>query len=137
MLFRALADRLFGTNEPRNKGDIKADSVVTRLSYDKYPGLPGLLKKLLDQSRDCSSPIGWELHTAGTAPEFGAPESVFPAMDIIRRAGSPKANDAGLRESILFYMERKIWHIRDMAARTFGSLINRREFIEEVSYPTK
>jgi hypothetical protein len=134
MLFRALADRLFGTNEARNKEEIRADDKVTKLSYDNYPNLPGLLKKLLAQSSGCSSQTEPEAHTVSMFPGLDSPEAVFPAMDIIRRAGSPKTNDTELRSLILFYMESKIWHVRDMAARTFCSLIDRREFIEEISH---
>ncbi|KAH0544924.1 hypothetical protein FGG08_001004 [Glutinoglossum americanum] len=134
MLFRALADRLFGTNEPRNKWHVKVDKKVTKLLYDKYPNLPGLLKKLLGQPIACGSPTGLEDQDANLVLGFGSPEAVFPAMDIIRRAGSPKANDTELRELILFYMGSKIWHVRDMAARTFCSLVDGSEFIGEVSY---
>ncbi|KAH0562941.1 hypothetical protein GP486_002501 [Trichoglossum hirsutum] len=134
MLFRALADRLFGTNEARNKEDIKTDNKVSKLSYDKYPNLPGLLKKLLDQTSGCSSQTESEGHTVSIFPVLDSPESVFPAMDIIRRAGPPKTNSTELRSLILLHMESEIWHVRDMAARTFCSLINRPDFIEEVSY---
>ncbi|KAI9768015.1 MAG: hypothetical protein M1840_005327 [Geoglossum simile] len=134
MLFRALADRLFGTNEPRNKRGAKEDSRVTKLSYDKYPNLSGLLKNLLRRPATHSSPTESDGQGMSTSPELGPPEAVFPAMDIIRRAGPPKPNDLDLRESILFYMGSKIWHVRDMAARTFCSLVERERFMEEVSH---
>src|SRR5579862_7450730 len=134
MLFRALADRLFGTNESRNKRNAKENNKVTKLSYDKHPNLPGLLKNLLRQPTACSSPAKLGGQGNSTIPGLGLPEAVFPAMDIIRRAGPPKPNDAELRESTLFYMGSKIWHVRDMAARTFCSLVERERFAEEVSY---
>ncbi|KAI9782363.1 MAG: hypothetical protein M1839_005236 [Geoglossum umbratile] len=134
MLFRALVDRLFGTNESRNKGDIGGDNKVTKLSYDKYPSLPGLLKDLLGQPTASSSPAGSGGQATSIVRGLGPPEAVFSAMDIIRRAGPPKANDAELRQSILSYIGSKIWHVRDMAARTFCSLVDRQHFTEEVSY---
>lgn len=133
MLFKALADRLFGTNESRNK-DTKENSKTTKFLYNKHPNLPELLKNLLRQPTVLSSPTEPDDQGVSTVPGLGPPEAVFPAMDIIRRAGLPRANDAELRESILFYMGSEIWHVRDMAARTFCSLVKRERFVEEVSY---
>ncbi|QSZ28922.1 hypothetical protein DSL72_003429 [Monilinia vaccinii-corymbosi] len=110
LLLRSLIDCLFGTNE--NKASIEAgwDGRSTKLSYEKYPELPEILLKLLDKE------------TLGTddtnTPAIGAIESVFPALDIIRRAGPPVMLRKEIKKKVSIHLGSKFWHTRELAART-------------------
>ncbi|KAA8564146.1 hypothetical protein EYC84_012123 [Monilinia fructicola] len=110
LLLRSLIDCLFGTNE--NKASIEAgwDGRSTKLSYEKYPELPEILLKLLDQE------------TSGiedtNTPAIGSIESVFPALDIIRRAGPPIMLRKEIKEKVSLHLGSKFWHTRELAART-------------------
>lgn len=86
------------------------DGTSVRISYNKYPTLPGVILGLLksaDTTRD-------EVSSA-------AAEAVFPALDIIRRAGPPDEHREELRVYIEEYLGSKIWHVREIAARTLCS----------------
>jgi hypothetical protein len=60
---------------------------------------------------------------AHTSPQIGAVESVFPALDIIRRAGPPKKLRSELHACIKVHLGSSIWHVRDIAARTICTLL--------------
>ncbi|EDN98844.1 hypothetical protein SS1G_13703 [Sclerotinia sclerotiorum 1980 UF-70] len=110
LLLRSLIDCLFGTNE--NKASIEAgwDGRSTKLSYEKYPNLPEILLKLLNKET---------INTEDTnAPAIGAIESVFPSLDIIRRAGPPVILCNEIKERVSVHLGSKFWHTRELAART-------------------
>ncbi|ESZ93537.1 hypothetical protein SBOR_6079 [Sclerotinia borealis F-4128] len=110
LLLRSLIDCLFGTNE--NKASIEAgwDGRSTKLSYETYPELPEILLKLLNKET---------LDTEDTnTPAIGAIESVFPALDIIRRAGPPVILRNEIKEQVSIHLGSKYWHTRELAART-------------------
>lgn len=50
-------------------------------------------------------------------------ESVFPALDIIRRAGPPPSDTAEFKQAVLRHLSSDIWSIREMAARTASALL--------------
>lgn len=50
-------------------------------------------------------------------------ESVFPALDIIRRAGPPEEFRDRLYDIIAWYLGSRIWHVREIAARTLCSFL--------------
>lgn len=52
-----------------------------------------------------------------------AVESVFPALDIIRRAGPPKELRVKIYASIKAHLGSGVWHVRDIAARTICTLL--------------
>lgn len=52
-----------------------------------------------------------------------AAESVFPALDIIRRAGPPEASRDELYVLVAEYLGSPVWHVRDMAARALCSFM--------------
>jgi hypothetical protein len=97
------------------------DGTSVRISYNKYPTLPGVILGLL-QSADA----------AGTEVSSSAAEAVFPALDIIRRAGPPDEHRDELRGYIEGYLGSKIWHVREIAARTLCSFFLQGDWVAEV-----
>ena len=98
------------------------DGHSVRISYNKYPTLPGVILSLL-QSADKS------LDEVSSS----AAEAVFPALDIIRRAGPPDEHRAELRRYIEGYLGSRIWHVREIAGRTLCSFLLRDDWVVEIS----
>lgn len=61
-----------------------------------------------------------------------AAEAVFPALDIIRRAGPPEEHRDELRRYIEGYLGSRLWHVREMAARTLCSFLLEENWAEEI-----
>lgn len=59
-------------------------------------------------------------------------ESVFPALDIIRRAGPPEEFRDQLYDIIAWYLGSHIWHVREIAARTLCSFLLKPGWIKSV-----
>lgn len=89
------------------------DGRTVRIPYHKYKALPLLLVNLLELGKQS---YGMVLGTQ-TA------EAVFPALDIIRRAGPPEGYHEKLYDIISWYLGSRIWHVREIAARTLCSLL--------------
>ena len=89
-----------------------------KLSYDKYPDLPLLLTTLLNS----------DISTAASANT--SLESVFPALDIIYRAGIPSSYLGDMQHCISRHLGNRVWNVREMAARTI-SAITRGVWVEE------
>ncbi|KAI5928616.1 putative death-receptor fusion protein-domain-containing protein [Camillea tinctor] len=119
LLLRSLIDCLFGTNESKASMEAGWDGRSIRIPYHKYKALPELLVNLLELGKE-SSGILLGSQTA---------ESVFPALDIIRRAGPPEAFRARLYDIISWYLGSHIWHVREIAARTLCSFLLKSEWL--------
>ncbi len=89
------------------------DGRTVRISYHKFEALPSLLVNLLELGKKSSGA------TIGTQTA----EAVFPALDIIRRAGPPEGYLQKLYDIISWYLGSHIWHVREIAARTLCSLL--------------
>ena len=113
LLLRSLIDCLFGTGESKSSLESGWDGHTIRISYVKYPSLPGVLLDLLDPTDK-----SWELGAEGRTAE-----AVFPALDIIRRAGPPNEYRDKLYRFIEEYLGSHLWHVREMAARTLCSFL--------------
>ncbi|KAI2642567.1 hypothetical protein GGS21DRAFT_498499 [Xylaria nigripes] len=113
LLLRSLIDNLFGTNENKVSMEAGWDGRTVRISYHKFEALPALLINLLELGKK-SSGIAMGTQTA---------EAVFPALDIIRRAGPPEGYRQKLYDVISWYLGSHIWHVREIAARTLCSLL--------------
>ncbi|KAL1874253.1 hypothetical protein Daus18300_003617 [Diaporthe australafricana] len=119
LLLRSLMDSLFGTNESKSAMESGWDGKTLRISYTKYPSLPPILLNLLQSGQLAMKP--------GTLTSSSAAESVFPALDIIRRAGPPESHRDELYKLITRYLGSQQWHVREIAARTLCSfLLNER-----------
>ncbi|GKT52097.1 uncharacterized protein ColSpa_12278 [Colletotrichum spaethianum] len=115
LFLRSLLDNLFGTNESKTTLEAGWDGKTTRLQYHKYPILPNVLLNLLRSGREVMKPT-----TLGSTI---AAESVFPALDIVRRAGPPDASRDELYGLVAGYLASPVWHVREMAARALCSFL--------------
>lgn len=115
IFLRSLIDNLFGTHESKAVIEAGWDGKANRIHYHRYPNLPGVLKNLLQSGHQILS----ESSSSGTA----AAESVFPALDIIRRAGPPDQLRDEIQVHVATYLSSPVWHVRDMAARTLCSCL--------------
>lgn len=114
---------MFGTTESKLISEAGWDGRSTRLNYERYPALPGLLLNLL--RRDVT------ISTNKQVPQIGAIESVFPALDILRRAGAPDGSRREFYDAISVHLESKIWHVREIAARTICTLHLTEDWIDD------
>lgn len=120
LLLRSLMDSLFGTNETKSSMESGWDGKTLRISYTKYPSLPPILLNLLQSGQQAMEP--------GTLTQSSAAESVFPALDIIRRAGPPESHRDELYTLIAAYLGSRQWHVREIAARTLCSFLLNEEW---------
>lgn len=98
------------------------DGRTVRISYHKFEALPSLLVDLLELGKNSSGA------TIGTQTA----EAVFPALDIIRRAGPPEGYAQRLYDIISWYLGSHIWHVREIAARTLCSLLLTPSWLQSV-----
>lgn len=103
-----MIDCLFGTSESKTSIEAGWDGRSTKLSYEKFPALPELLLSLLNNNVSEQMDIS----------TIGAVQSVFPALDIIRRAGPPTVLRDEIETGVAAHLDSKVWHIRELAART-------------------
>lgn len=120
IFLRSLIDCLFGSGE--NKAMIESgwDGKANRIPYHRYPNLPRVLIDLLKTGHRMIT------HTPSTS---SAAESVFPALDIIRRAGPPEAHRDELQFHVSCYLASPVWHVREIAARTLCSCLLHDEWL--------
>ncbi|KAI0201484.1 putative death-receptor fusion protein-domain-containing protein [Astrocystis sublimbata] len=122
LLLRSLIDILIGTNENKTATEAGWDGRTVRISYHKYEALPSLLVDLLELGKESSG------ITLGTQRA----EAVFPALDIIRRAGPPEGYSQKLFGIITWYLGSHIWHVREIAARTICSLLLSSNWLQSI-----
>ncbi|KAJ2904611.1 hypothetical protein MKZ38_007590 [Zalerion maritima] len=111
LLLRSLIDCVFGTSDSKAEMESGWDGKTNRVSVSRYDTLPSVLRDLL-------LPIRSE-EERRAAPSSA--KKVFPALDIIRRAGPPKSIRGELFGLISEYLASPIWHVREIAARTLCS----------------
>jgi len=122
LLLRSLIDCLLGTGESKSTIESGWDGHSVRISYNKYPTLPGVILNLLQSGVEAVDEVS-----------SSAAEAVFPALDIIRRAGPPDEHRQELRVCIEGYLSSRKWHVREMAARTLCSFLLQTDWVSEVS----
>lgn len=115
LLLHALIATLFGTTESKASMETGWDGRTLRLSYTKYSTLPPILLSLLQSGQRAMEP--------STLAQSSAAESVFPALEIIRRAGPPESHRDELYGYITRYLGSRQWHVREIAARTLCSFL--------------
>lgn len=120
LLLRGLMDNLFGTSESKSLMEAGWDGKASRLHYGRYPSLAPVLLGLLKSGRAMIR----ELTTIAAA------EAVFPALDIVRRAGPPAALRDELQMYIADYLASPAWHVREIAARTLCSCMLHSEWLD-------
>ncbi|KAF2717328.1 hypothetical protein K431DRAFT_297894 [Polychaeton citri CBS 116435] len=118
MLFRAVIDRMVGTNDP-------FDEEESSQKFDLFEQHPGLIETILSllQPRASSSETGVQRG-----------EAVFPALQLLQRSRVPDANLLDVQVAVLELTCSSSWHIRAMAARTYAALVKLDEAQDEVSF---
>ncbi|KAM4054760.1 putative death-receptor fusion protein [Hirsutella rhossiliensis] len=114
LLLRSLIDCLFGSQESKAMIEAGWDGKANRIPYHRYPNLPTVLRTLLMSGHQM---------LAQTTAIVSAAESVFPALDIIRRAGPPELLRDEIQVHVAVYMSSPVWHVRELAARTLCSCL--------------
>lgn len=127
MLYKALIGRMFGNNTPEVAETGHSTSSIARMSYDKVPELAGLLPRLLKLGSSISQD-----DSIGPAPGLSV-EAIFPALELIRRAGPPPGMYDLARGAVAYHLGSKVWLVRAMASRTFSSLAHEEDGVEEIS----
>lgn len=115
LLLRSLIDCLFGSHESKAMIEAGWDGKANRVAYHRYPNLPAVLRTLLMS--------GHQMLAQKTATVSAAAEAVFPALDIIRRAGPPELLRDEIQEHVAAYLSSPVWHVRELAARTLCSCL--------------
>jgi len=121
MLFRSLIDRMLGTNESADDFFDQSTGNVSRLSYDKHPGLLDLILRLLHSSSVLHTDLPQDADKSAM-PNLTA-EAIFPVLDLLRRAPPPERVQLEVFDLVRVALKDASWHIRDMAARSMAALI--------------
>ncbi|KAK3065933.1 hypothetical protein LTR53_017873, partial [Teratosphaeriaceae sp. CCFEE 6253] len=120
MLFRAVIDRLLGTNRAHLEEDGQGPK---RLSLDQHPQLLELVLGLLDSEAPSSS---------DSKEALARSEGVFPALQLLQRLAVPEQQRPAALRAIRLLMASPSWHVRDKAARTYASLVAKTDVGEEL-----
>lgn len=121
MLFRALIDRLLGTTTSQNWSDEVAVK-SSRFSFADAPELLDIIVNLL-QPNPSSSNLS-----------SSAFESVFPALKLIQRIPLPEAHRSEVRELVLRLCGSTHWLIRELAAKTYLTLVDTKKTVAAVGH---
>lgn len=124
ILLRSLIDCLFGSHESKITMEAGWDGKANRIAYHRYPSLPTVLLNLLKSGHQIMAP---------SASSSAAAESVFPALDIIRRAGPPELLRDELQGHIAKYLASPVWHVREIAARTLCSCLLHDSWLDAIT----
>jgi hypothetical protein len=109
MLFRAVIDRLLGTNDAYVEDEV---ATKRRVDFEHHQDLLQLVIGLLSTAP-----------TSVSSGEGARNEGVFPALQLLQRAHMPEAKRAEVQEAVLALTASPSWHVRDKAARTYASFI--------------
>jgi hypothetical protein len=118
---RSLIDCLFGTSDSKTAIEAGWDGKSIKISYEKYPTLPEMLMKLLSQVVNPNTKITSEISTV---------ESVFPALDIIRRAGPPTTHGDEIFKLVLNHLGSRVWNVREMSSHAISVLVPQTTWVE-------
>ncbi|KAK2868039.1 hypothetical protein FQN49_003220 [Arthroderma sp. PD_2] len=131
MLFRSLVQRMCRrTNGVSHGFGVSADPETKQLiPFQRFPGLISLLTGLLEKGApktaapSSDGSLSWELSIIT--------ERVFPALELIgNKFPSPSSSeDQRILESIAWQFESPVWGIRDHAARTYATLVERDDIL--------
>lgn len=124
ILLRSLIDCLFGSHQSKATMEAGWDGKANRIAYHRYSSLPTTLLHLLKSGHQMMASI---------AASSAAAESVFPALDIIRRAGPPEVLRDELQIHIAKYLASPVWHVREIAARTLCSCLLHAQWLDSIT----
>ncbi|KND95020.1 hypothetical protein TOPH_00464 [Tolypocladium ophioglossoides CBS 100239] len=123
IFLRSLIDCLFGSQESKSMIEAGWDGRANRIAYHRYPNLPPVLRNLLKSGHQMLSQTGATVSAA---------ESVFPALDIIRRAGPPELLRDEIQVDVAVYLSSPVWHVRELAARTLCSCLLHERWLQTI-----
>lgn len=95
LLIRSLFDNIFGTNTGKAVVEMGWDGKSTQIDYQRYPALVDLIMNLL---------------------KMGTDDALFPAMDVLRRAGPPPSHRDEIESLVTRQLENNHWQVRRIAA---------------------
>lgn len=126
MLFQSLINYLVGT-QSKKKTEAGWDGGAKAISYDKYPNLGELLLQLLEASEKYSNNLS----------SSSALETIFPVLDILRRAGPPDDLRDHIVARLFHTIGHRVWQIRELSAKTLCALTTSDEWIDILQLLTK
>ncbi|KAK6007001.1 hypothetical protein QM012_006009 [Aureobasidium pullulans] len=115
MLFRALIDRLIGTNDAFSDEDTHTQS---RLSEEVITSLMHVVLQLLTTDDDVNQ---------------AKAEVVFPALQLLQRVQPPSSLAERIQTSVLRLASGRQWLVRDKAAKTYSTLVSARDRVSRVT----
>ncbi|RDL34396.1 uncharacterized protein BP5553_07524 [Venustampulla echinocandica] len=110
LLFQSLSNFLIGGED----NVVGWDSRATRIHFSKYPDLVGHLMEFLESAPDSDAQL--------MTPVQESLELLFPALDLIRRAGPPEEYFESIYDNVLRHLGSKVWQVRELAASTLCRL---------------
>ncbi|KAI4724759.1 hypothetical protein E4T49_07502 [Aureobasidium sp. EXF-10728] len=115
MLFRALMDRLIGTNDAFLEEDTHTQS---RLSDEAITSLMHVVLQLLSTETEVNQVKA---------------EVVFPALQLLQRVQPPSGMSERIQSSVLRLASNRQWLVRDKAAKTYSTLVPARDRVSRVA----
>ncbi|KAG9837049.1 hypothetical protein KCU98_g4087, partial [Aureobasidium melanogenum] len=115
MLFRALMDRLIGTNDAFSDEETHTQS---RLSDEAITSLMQVVLQLLTTDADVNQ---------------AKAEVVFPALQLLQRVQPPSRFADDIQSSVLRLASSRQWLVRDKAAKTYSTLVPARDRVSRVA----
>lgn len=101
-----------------------SDTRATRIHFSKYPDLVGHLMNFLNSAPDIDEPL--------MATVQDSLELIFPALDLIRRAGPPEEYFESIYDNVLRHLGSEVWQVRELAACTLCRLTMGNYWIERI-----
>lgn len=111
MLFRAMIDRLMGTNDAYKDDSAGVKKIV---DFGQHPGLVDLILSLVNVQTSTSSDA-----------EDPKTQGVFPALQLLQRARLPADKKSEVQRAVLALTVSNSWHVREKAARTYAAILSR------------
>lgn len=115
MLFRALMDRLIGTNDAFTDEDTHTQN---RLSEEVITSLMHVVLQLLSTDADVNQ---------------AKAEVVFPALQLLQRVQPPSSLAGNILTSVLKLVSSRQWLVRDKAAKTYSTLVSSGDRVSRVA----
>lgn len=117
MLFRALMDRLIGTNDAFSDEDTCTQS---RLSDEAITSLMQVVLRLLATDDD------------DDVDQVKA-EVVFPALQLLQRVQPPSSMSERIQNSVSRLASSRQWLVRDKAAKTYATLVSAKDRVSRIA----
>ena len=109
MLFRAVIDRLLGTNDAYVEDEV---ATKRRVDFEHHQDLLELVIGLLSPTPSSTQ-----------SGEGARNEGVFPALQLLQRAHMPESKRTEVQIAVFALTANPSWHVRDKAARTYATFV--------------